>query len=991
MTPERWKEVKKVLAAALELEPGQRAGYLDQACAEPLVRREVESLIVAHEQGDSSFMEGPILERVPLESGTKLGPYEILALVGAGGMGEVYQAHDTKLGRDVAIKVLPEAVAHDAEQLSRFEREAKILASLNHPNIAVVYGLEEAAGRSYLVMELVSGETLAERISKGALPLEEALGVAGQVAEALEAAHKKGVIHRDLKPANVKVTPEGRVKVLDFGLAKALAPDGELDRSPGRTLTAAETIEGRILGTPAYMSPEQARGRQVDKRTDIWAFGVVLYELLTARRPFAGETLPDTLAAVLEREPDWQALPTLTPARVRNVLRRCLEKDPQRRLGDIGDALIELKRTGPAREWKIIVPALALVIFGTVIGAWFLRADKTRALNETDKIVLADISNSTGDAVFDETLKQALSVQLAQSPFLDILSDQQMRETLRLMGRRPSDRVNGEAALEICQRVGAAAFLSGSIASLGSEYVIGLSATSCRTGDLVAQEQVQARQKEDVLKALGQGAEKLRGKLGESLSTIERFDRPIEQATTPSLEALKSYSLGMKARAEEGDAEAIPWLKHAIELDPNFAMAYAELGVAYDNLGEPGLASERTKRAFELRDRVSEREKFRISSVYFGYVIGDLEKEMETYKLWTQSYPRDAVPQLDLSAIYGFLGQYEKALPGALEALRLDPSTAVNYENLMGLYLALNRLEEAKGVFEQAQIHKLERPALHLYLYGIAFLRGDTAEMERQAAWGATAAGAEDSLLSAQSDTEAFGGQLERAREHSQQAFELARRHDQKETAALWKMNAALREAEFGNAARAKEETASALALAPSRDVQTLAALVLARAGDLIQSQRMADDLESRFPSNTLLNHYWLPTIRAAIEANRGQPAKALEFLAGVVPYELGEPPPLAEVGAFLYPVYLRGQAYMFSRRPNEAAEEFRKFLDHRSIVANCPLGALARVRLARAYASQGDVVKSRAAYEDFFAVWKNADPTIPILRQAKAEYAKLQ
>jgi tetratricopeptide (TPR) repeat protein len=644
-----------------------------------------------------------------------------------------------------------------------------------------------------------------------------------------------------------------------------------------------------------------------------------------------------------------------------------------------------------AKRKKLAGVGVAVVAAGLVVAAWLLYPRHAHALKPTDTIVLADFTNSTGDPVFDDTLKQGLATELQQSPFFNILSDRKARDTLKLMGRSPDDRVTAEMAQDICQRTQSKAVLAGSIANLGSAYVVGLHALNCQTGDSLARAEAQASKKEDVLNALDKAATKLREKVGESLSTIQKYDTPISEATTPSLEALKAYSLGEKAGGEKGAAAAIPFYKRAIELDPNFAVAYAVLGDSYFFLGESGLGSENIQKAYELRDRVSEREKFRISASYYSWFTGELEKADQTSELWAQAYPRDDGPPGNLGFIYASLGQHEKAVAEILEALRLNPYDSGGYYNLILGYAYLNRLDEAKAAFQQAMAHKIEDPYLNALLYGVAFLQGDAAEMQRRVALTAGKPGFEDVLLSVQSDTEAFSGHLGKARDFSRRAVESAKRADEKETAGLWQINAALREAEFGNVAQARNETASALALASTRDMRVLATLASARAGDSARAQTMADELEKQNPVNTVIVGYWLPTIRAAIEMNRNNPAKTVELLQAATSYELGAPWPQIEFGAFLYPAYVRGQAYLLLHHSSEAAAEFQKFLDHRSIVANCPLGALAHLGLARAYGLQGDTAKSKAAYQGFLALWKDADPDIPILKQAKAEYAKLQ
>lgn len=638
------------------------------------------------------------------------------------------------------------------------------------------------------------------------------------------------------------------------------------------------------------------------------------------------------------------------------------------------------------KRWGFLIIA-GVFIIALATGAFF-RFHRASTLTEKDTIVLLDFANSTGDTVFDDTLKQALSIQLSQSPFLNIMSDQRMSETLQMMGHPADERVGEKVALEICQRTQSAAVLAGSITRLGSQYVIGLKAVNCQTGAPLAQEQVQAASKEDVLKALGGACTKLRGKLGESVNSIQKFNVPIFEATTPSLEALKSLGLGKKTEGEKGRAEAIPFFQRAIELDPNFATAYAFLAGSYSNLGEYKLASENITRAYQLRDRGSEPEKLEFTFFYHILVTGDLERANQALTLDAQIYPRRPFSHLCLGVIYSQMGFYEKSLAEALETVRLTPDAGgIEYGNLVGCYMSLNRLNEAKAVYQRMQSRKIDGPSLHGYLYARAFLEQDTAEMNRQVAWSQDKP-IKDSYLGMQADTEAFFGHLQKARELSARAVDGSRHNGQKEAAAEWWMDSALREAEFGNSNRARQETNSALLLASTRDTQILAALALARAGHPARSRKMADELAREFPMNTMLNGYWLPTIRASIEIERRNPAGAVELLHAASTYELGAPGPME---ATIYPVYVRGQAELLLHHGSNAATEFQKFLDHPSIVLNFPFGALARLGLARAYAMQGDADRARTAYRDFLMLWKDADPDIPILKQAKAEYAKLQ
>ncbi len=946
-------------------------------------------------------------------------------------MGVVYKAEDVKLHRFVALKVLPDEVARDPQALARFQREAQAASALNHPNICTIHEIDEQNGQTFIVMEFLDGLTLKHRIGGKPMETDDVLSLGIEIADALDAAHSAGIIHRDIKPANIFVTKRGHAKILDFGLAKVTptaSSSSQIAAANTQTVDGQDlTSPGTLLGTVAHMSPEQVKGKELDARSDLFSFGAVLYEMVTGTLPFHGETSGLIFKAILDSDPT----PAIRfnreiPPKLEEIINKALEKDRNLRYQSAAEMRTDLQRlkrnteTGrmpaatsgavPAVQesgthaakrnlWKIAVPSV-VVVAALIAGGLYYRSHRPKPLTDKDTIVLADFDNRTGDAVFDDTLKTGLGVSLQQSPFLNVLSDSNVAKTLKSMTRPADTKLTTEVTRELCQRAGSKAFIAGAIASLGSEYVLSLKAVNCQSGDTLAQEQVTAPSKEKVLTALGNAATRMRSKLGESLATVQKFGVPLAEATTSSLDALKAFSLAARAAREKGVSAALPYDLRAIKLDPNFAIAYAAVGSDYFSVSQLGRASEYYTKAFQLREHASEQEKMFISASYYESVTGELQKAAQSYQQWIASYPRDVAAHGNLGNVYAKQGQYEKAIDPYRESLRLDPDNVAVFENLANSLLALQRLDEAQQIIQQAQARKLDDYIIHNALYAIVFLHGNSIAMVDQQQW-FVGKPEENLVLSLASDTEAYVGRLGKARELTKRSVDSAIRVDSKETGAISLENSGLREAVFGNLTQAKQAAAEGLKLAPtSQGTIAEAALAYATAGDATRAESMAQDLNKRYPLDTQMQSLWLPAIQAQLALNRRNPALALNHLQAASPIELGQIFFVANLSC-LYPTYIRGEAYLAAGQGNAAAAEFQKIIDHSGIVWNCWTGALAHLGVARANALQSRTsqgadadaarVRALAAYKDFLTLWKDADPDIPILKQAKAEHAKLQ
>ncbi len=946
--------------------------------------------------------------------GKTVSHYRVVAQLGGGGMGVVYKAEDMRLQRAVALKFLPENLSKDLNALELFRREARTASTLNHPNICTIHDIDEYEGHPFIVMEFMKGETLKHRLSRGACKIDELLELAPQLANALAAAHAEGILHRDLKPANIFLTDRGQPKILDFGLAKLLSTKGT-DRPTMSELPTDDhlTSPGSAVGTVAYMSPEQARGEELDVRSDLFSLGAVLYEMATGHMAFGGDTTAIIFDAILNRSPVAPVrFNAEIPSKLEEILNKLLDKDRKLRYQSAADLEADLRRLRreadvsrsvfvaapgavpsasssqavgvqelPAKRsrTRILIPIASIVAVAVVAWIFFVLR-RPPALGERDSILLADFVNTTGDSAFDGTLKEALAVQLEQSPFIDVFPDDRVQQTLRFMARSPDERVTDSVAREICQREDIKAVLGGSISGLGSHYVITLNAVNCVSGESLAREQREADSKEHVLTELGKAASSLRRKLGESLASIQKYDTPIETATTSSLEALRAHSEGYKLNSRGDYSHAIPLLRRAVELDPNFALGYRALGMVYRNMRETKMARDYSKKAFDLRDRVSERERLFIASSYYEN-LGDSNKATETLELWKLMYPRDGAAHNNLGVQYSSLGRFEDALKEYEESARLRPKNPISFGNSVFTYTYLNRFEEAKAVAEQAIRQKLDPFNLHIALYNIAAIERDTQGMRREADW-AKGKPNEVIMTLAQARAAAASGKLREARRLFKQGLEMAQRAGFNETAGLFRSLEASTEALFGNDREAELQVEQALQLNPSPVMRADLAATMAFAGRAQLVKQWIDELKKEFPEDTFLNSVGIPNAMAALEIYASDGSKAVDLLDIAKPYELGP----ANVSV----IYTRGLAYLLNKSGPEAAAEFQKILDHPGLAAPSPIYSLSRLGLARAHLRAGDLNRARKSYQDFFAIWKDADPDIPILIQVKQEYAML-
>jgi eukaryotic-like serine/threonine-protein kinase len=1071
MSPERWQKIHQLFEDALERPPEERAAFLAQACAgDEEMQRRVEGMLAAdarddllidrpaYQAADTVASPKPQASDSKSFSGEMIGVYSLIKELGHGGMGTVYLAYDTRLGRRAALKLLPSHFVNNPERVRRFQREARTASALNHPNILTIYDFGQVNGRDYIVSEFVEGRTLRDFVSHPGLALSQILDLIIQVGSALDSAHAAGIVHRDIKPENIMLRPDGYVKVLDFGLAKLTEPASGSNEN--ETVVSAggsefETRTGMVLGTVHYMSPEQARGQKVDGRSDLFSLGVILYELITGKRPFGGETWHHTIVAITDSEPPPIAadLQEVT-ADLQKIINRTLAKKREQRYQTARELLADLERlqaavAADARIQQLgrepaqvsrrsneeiarlttqaplitdagardketgalslstrfkrrhLNAAIAIIILAGVAAYFYYRwgfSPARSALTDKDTILLADFVNTTGDAVFDGTLKQGLAVQLEQSPFFNIFPEERARETLRLMERSHDEMITRELGREICQRRGIKAMLVGTIASLGRNYVITLEAVNSQNGEAIAHEQTEAEGKEQVIKALGRASTAMRKKLGESLASIRQFDAPIEQATTASLEAFKDFTVGVELRRKGQYAQAIPPFKRAIDRDSEFARAYVQLGTSYRDLRNLALGNKYLERAYQLRDRVSERERLEISATYFRHISGELDKRIEMSALLTRTYPQDPSGYHIHGNSLMIAGEFEQAAEAYRAALRLDIDYALSRANLALALIGLNRFDEAQKVVEQGLERHLDSSGFHNRLYLIAFLKGDNQAINRQVEW---FAGQRDEyqMREFQARSFAFAGRQRAASESFAQAAAMAEAQGKPAEKARILANEANLNAIFGLTRLADKQITRVLTMIEKEGIaleELFPSLIgqldsqplpwtLALCGESARAQSLTDILARKFPLDTMHNSVWLPLIHATLELKRGTaagPDKAVQLL---------QPARQFEAATSFRPVWMRGEAHLQAKHGGLAAAEFQKIIDHRGWDVFSPLWPLAHLGLARAAALQGDAAKSREAYENFFRLWKDADAELPVLLEAKREYEGLK
>ena len=961
--------------------------------------------------------------------GKRVSHYRVLEIIGGGGMGLVYKAEDIKLGRRVALKFLPEELASDPVALQRFEREAQTASSLNHPNICTIHEVEEYEGQPFIVMELLEGETLRDRLATGAgsLPLEELLDIGIQVSDGLQAAHERGIIHRDIKPANIFLTNKRVCKILDFGLAKpvveapgfspaktseetvglqprpGLKPD--IEEEPVRRAEARRfyqpatptpdpslTRTGSTMGTAGYMSPEQVRGEKLDARSDLFSFGLVLYEMATGQRAFGGETAAVVHDAILNHSPvPVRELNSTLPAKLVTTIDRALEKDREQRYQGAAEMRTDLeevlsgKRPTVHRPWKWL--AIAALLATAAVGGWlYYRPRSTLTLTANDTIVLADFTNSTTDPVFDDALNTALRVELEQTPFLNVVAPDKVRGTLRVLQRPEYTKLTPDLAREVCRRTKSKAVVTGSINDAGNHYRIELTAADCQSGETIVRTEAEAASRNAVVRALGVAGSQLRSALGEPKASLQKFNKPLDEATSRSLEALQALAQGVRLHMQQSDAAGLPYLKRAVELDPNYAMAYLRLGVVQINLGQASSSIESVTKAFNLRERLTQGDRLLAESIHYDVGTGEVDKADQASEQWIQTFPADVTPHINLAASSRYSGRPEKAAAEAREANRLSPSIQA-YQSLIGADISLGQFEQAKADFNEAASRNLDDMDVHIPRYIVAMLQGDKAAMDEQINWTLRQPGGEGAMLWLQADNEAYRGHLHKARMFSQHAAQLARSKNSPEWNAGDKANEALLEAEVGNSARARQAAMEALTTTSDRNVRLTLALAFARSGDRQQAQKLVEALNQEFPLSTWIQQYELATIRAAIELDNNHPERAIDILQSAVPYELAS----TESFTNYYPAYVRGLAYLAASQGPRAATEFQKLLDHPGVVSGFVTGALSHLQLGRAQVMMSDKAAARKSYQDFLTLWKDADPDIPIYKQAKAEYAKLR